>query len=161
MKGETTQPTQPTLAVAEHRAAQRGLKSQERCCLVSIRVHTVLQTEWMLAKQADSRGGGSCADRVRSANPAPQTRFKEPAYLCRALMWASLQRRPARTREALQVRRCALAQMEPIIAATCARLWPRWAPCWELHGPDLAQRCSRGKPGQKARGEQSREKEPS
>lgn len=36
----------------------------------------------MLAKQAYSRG--FCVDRVSSANPAPQTCFKESCYLRRA-----------------------------------------------------------------------------
>lgn len=39
------------------RSSKRGKKTRERCCLFSVRVHTVLlQTEWMLAKQAYSRG---------------------------------------------------------------------------------------------------------
>lgn len=58
-------------------------KTRERPCLFSIRIHSVLlQTERMLAKQAYSRG--FCVDHVSSANPAPQTCFKESCYLRRA-----------------------------------------------------------------------------
>lgn len=45
-------------------------------------------------------------DRVSSANPAPQTRFKDAAYLRAALMWVLIPQRPVRTRDAPQVLAC-------------------------------------------------------
>lgn len=83
-------------------SSKRGKKAREKSCLFSIRVHTVLlQTERMLAKQAYSRG--FCVDCVSSANPAPQTCFKESSYLYRALMWVLIMQRSVRTRDAVQV----------------------------------------------------------
>lgn len=61
----------------------RENKTRERPSLLSIRIHSVLlQIDRMLGKQAYSRG--FCVDGVSSANPAPQTCFKESCYLCRA-----------------------------------------------------------------------------
>lgn len=119
---------QKALALRMHLAAQREGKRQGRGLVCS-----PLESTQFFSKQRGCQPnkliqGGFCVDRVSSANPAPQTCFKESCYLRRAFD-AGIDRAAVceKERDAVQVQYSVLAQIEQIIAKTCTPITPRCA----------------------------------